>query len=59
MKNTIRIKLSELKQIIKKTIEEQQVPTNTQNNQSGATYIYAAFAENPFVSSTFVPTTAR
>ena len=33
MKNTIRIKLSELKQIIKKTIEEQQVPTNTQNNQ--------------------------
>jgi len=33
--------------------------TNTQNNQSGATYIYMAFAENPFVSSTGIPTTAR
>ncbi len=32
---------------------------NTQNNQSGATYIYMAFAENPFVSSTGIPTTAR
>jgi hypothetical protein len=32
---------------------------NTQNNASGATYIYAAFAENPFVSSTLIPTTAR
>lgn len=28
-------------------------------NASGGTYIYAAFAENPFVSSTLVPTTAR
>jgi len=28
-------------------------------NASGSTYIYAAFAENPFVSSTFIPTTAR
>jgi len=28
-------------------------------NGSGETNIYAAFAENPFVSSTFVPTTAR
>ena len=28
-------------------------------NASGTTYIYMAFAENPFVSSTGVPTTAR
>ena len=28
-------------------------------NTSGATYIYMAFAENPFVSSTGIPTTAR
>ena len=28
-------------------------------NTSGATYIYMAFAENPFVSSTGVPATAR
>ena len=28
-------------------------------NVSGATYIYMAFAENPFVTSTGVPTTAR
>tara|TARA_R110001583_G_scaffold24959_3_gene90816 strand:+ start:367 stop:1494 length:1128 start_codon:yes stop_codon:yes gene_type:complete len=28
-------------------------------NASGSTYIYAAFAENPFVTSTGVPTTAR
>ena len=28
-------------------------------NASGSTYIYAAFAEKPFVSSTFIPTTAR
>jgi len=28
-------------------------------NQSGATYIYMAFAENPFVTSTGVPATAR
>ena len=29
------------------------------NNASGATYIYMAFAENPFVTSTGVPATAR
>jgi hypothetical protein len=28
-------------------------------NASGGTYIYMAFAENPFVSSTQIPTTAR
>jgi hypothetical protein len=28
-------------------------------NESGGTYIYMAFAENPFVTSTSVPTTAR
>ena len=28
-------------------------------NGSGGTYIYMAFAENPFVSSTGIPTTAR
>ena len=28
-------------------------------NYSGSTLIYMAFAENPFVSSTFIPTTAR
>ena len=28
-------------------------------NNSGATYIYMAFAENPFVTSTGIPTTAR
>jgi hypothetical protein len=28
-------------------------------NQSGSTYIYMAFAENPFVSSKSIPTTAR
>ena len=28
-------------------------------NGSGATYIYMAFAENPFVTSTGIPTTAR
>ncbi len=28
-------------------------------NASGSTYIYAAFAENPFVTSTGIPTTAR
>jgi len=32
---------------------------NAQINASGGTYIYMAFAENPFVSSTFIPTTAR
>ena len=29
------------------------------NNGSGETYIYAAFAEHPFVSSEGVPVTAR
>ena len=29
------------------------------NNQSGINYIYMAFAENPFVTSTGIPTTAR
>ena len=29
------------------------------NNASGGTYIYMAFAENPFVTSTGVPATAR
>jgi len=28
-------------------------------NSSGTTYIYMAFAENPFVTSTGVPATAR
>jgi len=28
-------------------------------NASGSTYIYMAFAENPFVTSTGTPTTAR
>ena len=28
-------------------------------NTSGRTYIYMAFAENPFVTSTGIPTTAR
>jgi len=32
---------------------------NTGTNVSGGTYIYMAFAENPFVTSTGVPTTAR
>lgn len=33
--------------------------TDNSHNGSGDTYIYMAFAENPFVSSTLVPTTAR
>ena len=33
--------------------------TDTFNNASGATYVYMAFAENPFVTSTGIPTTAR
>jgi hypothetical protein len=33
--------------------------SQTDYNQSGATYIYMAFAESPFVTSTSVPTTAR
>ena len=32
---------------------------NAQINGSGNTYIYMAFAENPFVTSTGIPTTAR
>ena len=31
----------------------------TSDNTSGETYIYMAFAENPFVTSTGVPATAR
>ena len=38
-------------------------PRNTsswaESNASGGTYIYMAFAENPFVTSTGIPTTAR
>ena len=33
--------------------------TNSQVNGSGDSYIYMAFAENPFVTSTGIPTTAR
>ena len=33
--------------------------TGAGSNASGGTYIYAAFAENPFVSSKGIPTTAR
>ena len=33
--------------------------TNAQFNASGGTHIYMAFAENPFVTSTGVPATAR
>jgi hypothetical protein len=33
--------------------------TSASLNSSGATYIYMAFAENPFVTSTSIPTTAR
>ena len=33
--------------------------TNSQINGSGDSYIYMAFAENPFVTSTGIPTTAR
>ena len=33
--------------------------TDTALNGSGRTYIYMAFAENPFVTSTGIPTTAR
>jgi hypothetical protein len=28
-------------------------------NENGTTYIYMAFAENPFTTSTGIPTTAR
>jgi hypothetical protein len=33
--------------------------SGAENNYSGETYIYMAFAENPFVSSKGIPTTAR
>ena len=33
--------------------------TNNGTNQSGTTYIYMAWAENPFTTSTGIPTTAR
>ena len=33
--------------------------SNSSLNASGSTYIYMAFAENPFVTSTGIPTTAR
>jgi len=33
--------------------------TSNSNNATGDTYIYMAFAENPFVTSTGIPTTAR
>ena len=33
--------------------------TSTQMNQNAATFIYMAFAENPFTTSTGIPTTAR
>ena len=33
--------------------------TDGQINASGGTYIYMAFAENPFTTSTGIPTTAR
>jgi hypothetical protein len=33
--------------------------TGASANGSGASYIYMAFAENPFVTSTSIPTTAR
>ena len=33
--------------------------SGTSFNESGTSYIYAAFAENPFVTSTGIPTTAR
>ena len=33
--------------------------TNNGTNQAGVSYIYMAWAENPFVTSTGVPATAR
>ena len=33
--------------------------TQAESNQSGSSYIYMAFAENPFTTSTGIPTTAR
>mgnify|MGYP003139175938 CR=1 FL=1 len=35
------------------------ITTDAGQNSSGATYIYMAFAESPFVTSTGIPTTAR
>ena len=35
------------------------ITTDAGQNSSGASYIYMAFAENPFVASNFVPATAR
>jgi len=35
------------------------ITTDAGQNTSGASYIYMAFAENPFVASNFVPATAR
>ena len=35
------------------------IVSNLMHNGSGASYIYIAFAENPFVTSTGIPTTAR
>jgi len=36
-----------------------QRSTSTNRNASGSTYIYMAFAESPFTTSTGIPTTAR
>ena len=33
--------------------------TNDHNNSNGQTYVYMAFAENPFVTSTGIPATAE
>ena len=33
--------------------------TDADHNQSGQSMVYMAFAENPFVTSTGIPTTAR
>jgi hypothetical protein len=35
------------------------INTDGDGNTSGGTYIYMAFAENPFVASSFAATTAR
>ena len=36
-----------------------QRDTSANRNGSGNTYVYMAFAENPFTTSTGIPTTAR
>jgi hypothetical protein len=36
-----------------------KLETHGTNCKSGGTYIYMAFAENPFVSSTGIPVVAR